>query len=106
MRADRAGTALVALLAIAVQLPFFDRGFALLDEGTVLATAEALARGEVLYRDRITVVAPLSYELLAATFRAFGNHVAVGRSIQAAVFVACVLLSLGVLRRVASEAWA
>jgi 4-amino-4-deoxy-L-arabinose transferase-like glycosyltransferase len=106
MRAERAGTALVVLLAVAVQLPFFDRGVALLDEGTVLATAEALARGEVLYRDRITVVAPLSYELLAAAFRAFGSHLVVGRAIQAAVFVACVLLTLGVLRRVTGEAWA
>ena len=112
MRAGRprrgrlAGTALVLLLAIGVQIPFFDRGLSLLDEGTVLANADALAHGEVLYRDRITVIAPLGYELLAAGFARFGSHVAVGRALQAALFVGCVLLALAVLRRVASEGWA
>jgi hypothetical protein len=102
----RGGVALLLLLAIAVQAPFFARGLSLLDEGTVAATADALARGETLYRDRVTIIAPLVYELLAAGYRAFGAHVAVGRALQAAVFASCVLLAFAVLRRAAGERWA
>jgi 4-amino-4-deoxy-L-arabinose transferase-like glycosyltransferase len=100
------GTALVALLAVAVQAPFFARGLSLLDEGTVVATADALAGGEALYRDRFAVVGPLAYGLLAAAFTAFGATLATARAFQAAVFALTVLLVLGVLRRVASERWA
>jgi hypothetical protein len=105
-RLSRRGAWLLLLLALAVQAPFFDRGLSLLDEGTVAATADALARGEALYRDRVTVIAPLSYELLAAGYRTFGSHVAVGRALQCAVFAACVLLSFAVLRRTAGAGWA
>jgi hypothetical protein len=102
----RGGAALILLLALVVQAPFMDRGLALLDEGTVTANADALARGDVLYRDRITLVAPLSYELVAAGYRWFGAHVAVGRGLQAALFAGCVLLSFAVLRRTAGFGWA
>jgi hypothetical protein len=102
----RRATVAVALLAAAVQAPFFARGLSPLDEGSVLAIADALARGEALYRDRITVVAPLTYEGLALAFRAFGVHLGVARAFQALVFVACVLLVLAVLRRLAGERWA
>jgi hypothetical protein len=105
-RRRAAGAALVALLAIAVQAPFFARGLSPLDEGSVLAIADALAQGDVLYRDRIVVVAPLTYESLGLAFRWLGADIAVARAFQAALFLACVLLSLGVLRRVAGEAWA
>jgi hypothetical protein len=101
-----AGTALLTLLAVAVQVPFFARGLSLLDEGSVLTIADALARGETLYRERISVVAPLTYEGLALAFRAFGTGLAVARAVQALVFVASLLLVLRVLRSLASEGWA
>lgn len=105
-RCRAAATAAVALLALAVQLPLLSRGVSLLDEGSVVAIADALARGEVLYRDRIAVVGPLTYEALAAAFAVFGTEIAVARAFQAAVFLVCVMLVLAVLRRVTSEAFA
>jgi hypothetical protein len=103
----RGGAALLLLLlAFAVQAPFFDRGLSLLDEGTVAATADALTRGETLYRDRVTIVAPLVYELLAAGYRLFGADVAVGRALTAVLFAGSVLLAFAVLRRAAGERWA
>src|SRR5439155_533682 len=41
----------VALAAVAIQLPIYDRHLALLDEGYLLALAEEIARGKLLYRD-------------------------------------------------------
>jgi hypothetical protein len=69
----------------------------------VLANAAALARGETLYADRITFVAPLTFELLALLLRGFGSHLLVGRLLQLAVFAACTALVFAILLRTAGR---
>jgi 4-amino-4-deoxy-L-arabinose transferase-like glycosyltransferase len=103
----RRAAAVLALASVAVQLPFLDRGLSLLDEGSILAIADGLARGEVLYLDRVTPLAPLTYELLGALFRVFGTHLLVARVLELAVFSASALFTFGILRRVldARAAW-
>lgn len=93
----------LAALSVLVQLPFLRRGILLLDEGTVLATADALAHGETLYVDRVTFVAPLSFELVGVLLRLFGSHVLVGRLLQLAIFSACTLLVFAILRETAGR---
>ena len=52
-----------------------------LEEGLMLHVAERLAGGEHLYRDVLAVTGPVPYELLAASFRIFGEDVAVARAL-------------------------
>ncbi len=96
----RAGLALF-LVSLALQVPFLDRGISHLDEGSILAIAERLRHGEVLYRDRSTFVAPLTYELLRLLFDVFGPSFLVARILQALVFSGCVVLVYALLRAVA-----
>ena len=89
---------ILALLSFALQLPFLARGLSRLDEGSILAIADALNRGEVLYRDRATFIGPLIYEGMAALAALFGESVMVGRVVQALIFTACTLVGYRVLR--------
>lgn len=103
-RQSRVSLVLVlAGVSVVVQLPFLSRGIALLDEGVVLALADELARGEALYRDRITFLGPLSFELMGVLLRVFGSHVLVGRLLQAGILTSCVLLVYAILERVAGR---
>jgi hypothetical protein len=69
-------TLAVAGATLLVQLPIFDRGIFLLDEGYMLQLADAINRGKVLYRD-VNVDAPFpgAFYLLAAWFRLAGTSV-------------------------------
>jgi hypothetical protein len=93
----------LAALSVLVQLPFLRRGILPLDEGTLLATADALAHGDTLYVDRVTFVAPLGFELVGVLLRLFGPHVLVGRVLQVAAFSACTLLVYAILRETAGR---
>jgi 4-amino-4-deoxy-L-arabinose transferase-like glycosyltransferase len=105
---ERQSIACWALLVTAtlVQLPFLERGLAPLDEGSILAIADALRSGARLYVDRITPLAPLTYELLAWLFALFGTHLGVARLLQAGTFVACVLVAYAILRPLVGWRWA
>jgi hypothetical protein len=92
----------LALVSLAIQIPFLRRGLSIHDEGSILAIAEALSRGEVLYRDRLTTIAPLTYELLGVLFDVFGPSFLLARILMMGIFSACVLLGYAVLRRVVS----
>lgn len=96
-----ATVAVLALVSLVVQLPFLGRGMSLLDEGSILAIADAMASSEQLYVDRVTPLAPLTYELLAALFRLFGTSLEVARALQALAFSGCVLLTFAILRPLA-----
>ncbi len=96
--ADRTALGLLAVLSTALQVPFLRRGISFYDEGSILAIADALHRGELLYRDRATPTAPLTYELMGVLFDLFGPHLLVGRILQAVVFVLCVLAVYAILR--------
>ena len=74
MRGPPAGTwsaavaAGIALLALLAQLPILGRGVVPLDEGQLVAIAERLRQGEVLYRDVYTGIFPGIYYLTALLF--------------------------------------
>jgi hypothetical protein len=92
---------LLGAASLVVQVPFLARGLSHLDEGSMLAIADGLERGERLYADRVTLLAPLAYELLAALFGLLGPSLVVGRALQAFVFTGCVLLVHAILRELA-----
>jgi hypothetical protein len=89
-----------------IQIPFLDRGLSLLDEGSAVALADALARGGLLYAEHRSFVSPLTNELLALAFRVFGAQLWVGRLFQAIVFSGCTLLCFAILRQLVSTRWA
>ncbi len=76
---DRRTAAALALVAILVQIPFLERGISFYDEGSILAIADGLRSGETLYHDRVTTIAPLTFELMGALFGLFGPSFLVGR---------------------------
>jgi hypothetical protein len=97
----------VALAAIAVQLPIFDRWFALLDEGYILQIADDVNRGNVLYRD-VNVDAPFpgAFYLLAWWFRLFGSSVLSSRVLAVAGFALFATASFRIARALLPRAWA
>jgi hypothetical protein len=103
---DRRVIALLGLSSLLVQLPFLDRGLSLIDEGSMLAIAEALADGDVLYRDRATFISPFMYEWTGLLLRVFGSHLLVGRLFQMLVFSGVVVLTYGILRVFVPLRWA
>src|SRR2546425_10837319 len=72
-RREALSTLAVALAAVAIQLPIYDRHLALLDEGYLLALAEEIARGKLLYRDvYVDNPFPGAFYLVAAWLGAAG----------------------------------
>ena len=57
-RGDFRALALLGISSLLIQLPFLDRALSPIDEGSMLAIAESLSGGEVLYRDRATFISP------------------------------------------------
>jgi hypothetical protein len=99
--------AAVALAAVVVQLPIYDRWISLLDEGYLLALADDINRGRVLYRD-VYVDAPFpgAFYLLAAWFRLAGTSVWSSRILELVVFALFAALVVGIARTVVSRGWA
>ncbi len=97
----------LALILFLLQLPFLSRGVSFYDEGSILAIAEGLSRGEVLYSERVTNMGPLVYELMGAAMRLFGPGILLGRILQAAVFIGCGIAVFQIVRDLASSraAW-
>ena len=103
---DRRTAAALALVAILVQIPFLERGISFYDEGSILAIADGLRSGETLYHDRVTTIAPLTFELMGALFGLFGPSFLVGRLLLALVFALCAVLVHQILREFVSARWA
>lgn len=105
MPSDRWGRdlLLVVVASFLAQLPFLDRGLSFWDEGSILAIADGLRQGERLYADRVTPVAPLTYELLGALLRLFGPSLWLGRVLQALVLCGCVALTWAIVARLAGR---
>ena len=100
-------TCAVALAAIAIQLPIFDRWFALLDEGYILQIADDVNRGNVLYRD-VNVDAPFpgAFYLLAWWFRIAGTSVLSSRVLAVAGFAVFATATFRIARALLSRPWA
>jgi 4-amino-4-deoxy-L-arabinose transferase-like glycosyltransferase len=105
-RDGRTGVWVLAFVSLIFQVPFLNRYLSCYDEGSILAIAESLRHGEVLYRDRVTTLAPLTYELMALLFRLFGFSLWTGRLVQAGVFTLCTLLTYAILRPLVGARWA
>ena len=102
-RAERRTAWSLGLVSLLIQVPFLLRGLSLHDEGNTFAIADALHGGDVLYRDLVTSIGPLTYELLAQVFRWFGPSFLAGRILQLLVFSGCVIMGYAILCRVVSQ---
>lgn len=100
-------TLAVALAAVVIQLPIFDRWFALLDEGYILQIADDVNRGAVLYRD-VNVDAPFpgAFYLLAWWFRLAGSSILSSRVLAVAGFAVFAAASFRIARSLLSRPWA
>lgn len=76
-----------ALAAVLVQLPIFDRWYALLDEGYMLSLAAEINRGRMLYRDvYVDAPFPAAFYVLAGWFCLLGTSVWAERLLAVGVF--------------------
>jgi len=75
----------LVLAALAIQWPIVDRSFVSMDEGHLVATAQRLLQGDLLYRDIQTGIFPGVYYLAALLFETLGMDVLVTRWVQVAV---------------------
>jgi hypothetical protein len=88
------------LVALAFQLPLFDRWFSFMDEGHLLLYADLIAKGGDLYRDATVYPLPGSFWLLAAAFEIFGASNLVARWILVVEFALFVALVFALFRRI------
>ncbi len=106
-RRDLALMVLVGLGAIALQLPIHDRWAALLDEGYILAIADDVNHGRVLYRD-VIVDAPLpgAFHLLAWWFRFAGTSIIASRWLAMGAFAIWAMAAWAIARAALPRSWA
>jgi dolichyl-phosphate-mannose-protein mannosyltransferase len=97
----------VGLAALAVQLPIAAHWLSLLDEGYLLAIADDVNRGQLLYRD-VYVDAPFpgAFYLLAGWFRVAGTSILASRVLMVLTYAVFTLVMYGIGRRVLSRGWA
>src|SRR5437899_2824392 len=97
----------VALAAVAIQLPIYDRHLALLDEGYLLALAEEIARGKLLYRDvYVDNPFPGAFYLVSAWLRVAGTSIWASRLLAVGAFAVFTTLLFRAARAVMPRAWA
>jgi hypothetical protein len=96
---------LVAVVAFACQLPFFDRWFSVMDEGHMLQFADVVANGGMLYRDATSYPLPGAFYLLALTFRIFEPSILLSRWLVVLEFTGFAVIVFLLVRRLVSPAW-
>ncbi len=100
MRSFKAALFAVFALGVLLRAPTFGRPMLSDDEAIYATTADALARGDLLYRDVVDHKPPLIYHVYQAGFAAFGRY---GTHGAHALVVVSVLLTaallLGIKRR-------
>ena len=96
----------MALAALAIQMPIYDRWLAWFDEGFVYQIASELVGGAVLYRDVAHIAFPGVFELTAGLFALVGPSAVAGRMLAVALFVTTALSTLALARTVLPLAWA
>lgn len=108
LRSRRLQPAAVAVLAVLVQLPAFDRTMSLMDEGHILQFADIVRRGGELYRDATLLPLPGAFYLLAAAFELFGPSIRTARWLVVAEFALFAVLVFVLMRRLVGSrgAWA
>src|SRR5262249_55592997 len=96
----------VALAALAIQLPIYDRWLAWFDEGFIYQIASELAGGAVLYRDVGHIAFPGVFELTAALFTLTGPSALAGRMVAVGLFTISAVTTLALARTVLPLGWA
>jgi len=94
------------LATLLFQLPYFDRWYALLDEGHILMFADIVVRGGEIYRDATIYPLPGAFYLLAWAFEVFGESILVSRWIVVVQFCVFVPLVYLWMRRLVPVPWA
>lgn len=102
-RRDATAVALLIVLALAIQLPLYDRWLSLLDEGAIAQIADQITRGGLPYRDGVHVALPGIFYLTAGLYGLFGASLVVGRWLMVAAFSALVALVYLLARSVAGR---
>src|SRR5262245_17070432 len=100
---DLALAALIGVLAVLVQLPFYDRWFPYFDEGFIYQIADEVRRGAVMYRDVAHVAFPGVFYLMAAVFGLTGPSAGAGRMVAVGLFAVATMLTFGLARTVLSR---
>jgi hypothetical protein len=103
---ERSSPLLVAFAAALFQLPFFDRGMNVMDEGHILMFADIVANGGELYRDATLLPLPGAFYFLALAFKIFGPSIIVARWIVLVEFALLCAFAFALVRRTASPAFA
>ncbi|MCP5042782.1 MAG: glycosyltransferase family 39 protein, partial [bacterium] len=105
---DRTRLVVIALFmaTLLFQLPYFDRWYALLDEGHILMFADIVARGGEIYRDATIYPLPGAFYLLAFAFELFGASIVLSRWIVVLEFCVFVPLVYLWMRRLVTPRWA
>ncbi len=100
-----AGATLLSAIALIAQLPLYDRGLVAMDEGHLLAAADALASGKRLYADIHTGIFPGIYLAAQALLAAFGADAVVLRWAAVVMNVFICLALWSVARRMVAAHW-
>ena len=99
------GAALLAGIALVAQLPLYDRGLIPMDEGHLLAAADALASGKRLYADVHTGIFPGIYLIATALLEVFGRDALVLRWAGLAVNLTSALALYSIANRMVALHW-
>jgi len=99
------GAVLLAGIAVVAQLPLYDRGLVPMDEGHLLAAADALASGKRLYADIHTGIFPGIYLMATALLEVFGRDALVLRWAGVAVNLTSALALYSIAYRMVALHW-
>ena len=99
------GAVLLAGIAMVAQLPLYDRGLVPMDEGHLLAAADALASGKRLYADVHTGIFPGIYLMATALLEVFGRDALVLRWAGLAVNLTSALALYSIAYRMVALHW-
>ena len=93
------------VIALIAQLPLFDRSLVPMDEGHLLAAADAMGSGKRLYADIHTGIFPGIYLIAKLLLDVFGRDALVLRWAAVVMNIAIVLALHGVTRRMVAAHW-
>ena len=99
------GGAALAAIAFIAQLPLYNRSLVPMDEGHLLAAAQAMAAGKLLYAEIHTGIFPGIYLIASALLETFGRDVVVLRWAAVAMNISIALSLYAIGRRMVAAHW-
>jgi hypothetical protein len=103
LRRWKAAVLAIFVLGVVLRLPTFGRALLSDDEAIYAVTADALGRGDLLYRDVVDHKPPLIYHVYQAGFALFGPHGRYDTRGAHALVVLAVLLTAGFLLAIKAQ---